>query len=440
MLGCTEPNRRSEREDVTARSESGALRRPSWVPERPSWFAVAVGFASLWAVVTNFARLGYRSTGFDEPYYSLAGWLYVHGDHKAAPNGVRATFDNFEHPPLAKYLFGFAELFAGHPSVMAARAVAALATLGSAVVLGVWIGRTAGRWIGLGAATLVAVLPMSVPGLAFSFGRYAYLDVVAEVFAISSVALAWVWFRRDGQIGWRFAVATGVAVGLATACKENAFLGAIGPIVAGLVLTARQPAVVRERLVQTGAAVVAACLVFLASYAVLGHPVADISYLIRYQTDHARLGHLLAFDGRVAYHPPWWAFLWLAQHGLGAGVSVIVLVCATAALVLRRDRLVLWCATALAGPLVFHMFLARVILPYYWVMWMPALLGLVALGVGELVGLARSADSRLRVAGPALAGVCVAVLMLVSLQATYRTLTQPPPPRKAPPVVNAARH
>ena len=400
---------------------------------------MAVGFVSIWAAVTNLARLGYPSAGFDEPYYALAAWRYVHGDHAAPPAGTVGSFDNFEHPPLAKYLFGFAELFAGHPSVVAARVVAALCTLATAVVLGLWIGSVAGRWTGLGAAALVALLPMSVPGLAFSFGRYAYLDVVAELFAVGAVVLSWYWFRRDGRVGWRFALATGVCVGLATACKENAFLGVIGPVLAGLVLTVRRPALGWQRLLQTAAAIGASALVFVSSYLWLGHPASDISYLLRYQNYHAKVGHLVTFAGRVALHPPWWAFAWFAQHGLGVGVTVVCLVCAVAAMVLRRDQLVLWCVTALAGPLLFHMFIARVTLSFYWVMWMPALLALVALGVAELAGLARSRDVRLRRAGPIAAGLCVALLTVVSLQGTYRTLTKPPPPRKAPPVVNAAR-
>ena len=41
------------------------------------------------------------------------------------------------------------------------------------------------------------------------------------------------------------------------------------------------------------------------------------------------------------------------------------------------------------GPLVFHMVIAPVVLGYYWVMWMPLFLALVALGVGELIGNSR---------------------------------------------------
>ncbi len=399
----------------------------SWrLPVRPSRFTVAVVIASAWAVVANFARLGTSRVAFDEPIYSLAGWRYVHGDHHRPPTTTfPSNFDNFEHAPLAKYLFGLAQLVAGHPSVTADRFVAAMCTLGTAVVLGVWLGRVAGRWIGLGAATLVAVLPMSAQGLPFRFGRYGFLDPVAELFAVASVALSWVWFRRDGRAAWAFAVATGVCVGLATASKENGFLGAVGPVVVGLVVSARRWQTAVERLLQAVAALAASCIVFVISYVGLGHPSDDIRFMLRYQREHANLGHLVEFAGRVAVHPPWWAFLWFVQHGIGAVVCLVCVVCVVAALALRRDRLVSWCVAALAGPLIFHMAIARVVLSFYWVMWMPAFLALVALGVAELARLASSRRKSARIAGPAVAMLCAAVLALASAHDTYQMLTRP---------------
>ena len=87
----------------------------------------------------------------------------------------------------------------------------------------------------------------------------------------------------------------------------------------------------------------------------------------------------------------------------------------------------LWCVAALAGPLVFHLVLARVVLSFYWIMWMPAFLALVALGVAELVRLIRSPGRVVPVAGPLVATSCVVVLATVSVHDTYRMLSRPVP-------------
>jgi hypothetical protein len=398
---------------------------------RPSAFAAAVAIVSGWGAVANLARLGFPGYAVDEPVYAIAAWRYVHGDTGPVPTGQFSNFDNFEHPPLAKYLFGLAELVAGHPSVVADRVVAALCTLATAVVLGVWLGHVAGRWVGLGAAAMVAVLPMSVPvtNVTFRFSRYGFLDPVAELFAVGSVALAWVWFRRVGRAGWVFAIATGVCVGLATASKENGLLGAVGPVVVGLALTARryQRRVAIERLLQALVAVIVSGLVFAATYIGVGGPRDAVPFMLRFEREHPTLGHPVEFAGRITNHPPGWAFLWFAQHGLGAVVSVLCLVCVGAAILLRRDRLVLWCVAALIGPLTFHIAIARVVLSFYWVMWMPAFLALVAIGVGELVGLITSPQTVRRAGGAALAALCVVVLTVSSLHGTYRMLSRPIP-------------
>jgi 4-amino-4-deoxy-L-arabinose transferase-like glycosyltransferase len=395
--------------------------------ERSDGFTIAVALVAAWAAVANLARLGFPETGVDEPVYALAGWRYVHLDTGAPVNQALAGVNNFEHPPLAKYLFGLAELTVGHPSVVAARVVAALCTLGTAVLLGVWLGRAAGRWVGLGAAAMLAVLPMSIPQLPFRFGRYAYLDAVAGLFALASVALAWEWFRRAGRAGWWFAVGTGVGVGLATASKESGFLGAVGPILVGLIISARAWRDLVVRLCQAGVAGVVTCAVFASTLLGLGDPLDMARFIVRYQHEHATLGHRVEFAGRVSFHPPAWAFLWFVQHGLGGVVTVFCLICVAAAVGLRRDRLVLWCVAALAGPLIFHMAVAGVILSFYWVMWMPAFVALVALGAAELVRLARSPRAALGAAAGLTAAASVVVFTAASAHDTYRMLSKTVP-------------
>lgn len=394
---------------------------------RPDGYALALAVVAAWGVLANFARIAYPAVGFDEPFYSIAAWRYVHGDVAPPPTNGLASFDNLEHPPVAKYLFGVAQLLVGHPSVTADRVVAALCTLATAGVLGAWIGRAAGRWIGLAAAALVLTLPMSVPGLPFRFGRYGYLDPVAELFMVAALALSWTWFRRDGRTGWWFAIATGAAIGLASGSKANGFLGTVGPVVLGVALSAREPRVLVRRVLQAGLAAITACAVFFGSYVGLGHPWADIRYMTHFQHVHSVLGHRVLVAGQVYEHPPGWAFLWFAAQGLGLLVSVVCVVCALAAVLLRRDRLVLWCCAGLVGPLVFHMAFAGVILGHYWVMWMPAFLGLVALGGAELVRHRWRRRVPFGVAGVTLGVICICVLLLASLRDTYRMLVLAPP-------------
>ena len=127
----------------------GARRLATW------GFAAAALLTGLWAVFQNFYKLGTAPILADEPTYIETAWRYVHGQvHPVVSSGstLIGTPDNFEHPPLAKYLFGVAQLIDGTPSSLpAARAVCALATVLAGVAVAVWIGRAAGRWIGLGA-------------------------------------------------------------------------------------------------------------------------------------------------------------------------------------------------------------------------------------------------------------------------------------------------
>ena len=389
-------------------------------------FSCAVVVITGWALVANFARIGSSAQTFDEPYYAIAAWRYVHGDDNPPPTGTFSNFDNFEHPPLAKYLFGFAQLFAGHASVVADRVVATLCTLGATALIAVWLGSVAGRWVGLGAAALIALLPMSVPNVPFRFPRYGGLDQVAELFAVASLVLAWTWFHREGRAAWWFAVATGACTGLAAACKENGWLGVVGPVLVGLALTAGDRRAVVIRSLQTLAAVAMAVGAFALTYLGLGHPVGAFRFLLRYQGNQSRIGHRVVFAGRVTDHPPGWAFLWFAQHGIGTFVSILCLVCVVAAIVRRHDRLVLWCLAALVGPLLFHTVIARVVLSYYWVMWMPAFLALVAIGVAELAKLAWSwPPTVVPVGAMVVATLCAAAFLVASLHDTYGTLTKP---------------
>jgi 4-amino-4-deoxy-L-arabinose transferase-like glycosyltransferase len=341
----------------------------------------------------NLYHLGTPPILNDEPTYTVAAQRYLTGNilppvPPSAPDALHFTHDNFEHPPLVKFLFGIAEWLDRDPTSMtAARAVSAAAAMLAALVIAVWIGRVAGRWTGLLAGGLLTVLPEAAGSSLGRFDRFAMLDTTASMFMVFSVVLAWLWAHRTGRAAWIFAAATGVAVGWASGSKENGFLGAVGPVLLmlGTSVAERDRRAILTRLGQTLAACALAVIAFLALYVPFSHPIARIRYLIAFQTSQSNAGHLVGFDGQVTAHPPWWTNLWFAGHAYGSVLTVFLVAAALCAVVLRRDRLVAWCLTALAGPFVFHCFIAHVALSYYWVMWTPFFLTLSALGVAEVV-------------------------------------------------------
>jgi 4-amino-4-deoxy-L-arabinose transferase-like glycosyltransferase len=355
----------------------------------------------LWALIVNFLRLGPSLIMPDEGTYAEAAWRYVQGTVSPAirlsagnTNGplrigvssAQINADNFEHPPLGKWLFGLSQLVAGHQSVTADRTVAAIATLLTGVIIVVWVGRVAGRWTGLLAGAFVVLLPEAVQGSAgLRLGRFGLLDPIAELFVVVYLLLMWEWFRSGRRRAWLFAAVTGLAIGAATASKENGFLAAVVPILIWLAVAWREPRLLGRRLAQTVVAVGAGLVVFVGTYLPFSTPWLRIRYLIDFQLIHSDDGHLIGLAGQVTWHPPWWANLWFAGHGMGAAVTIVVLAFAAVACALRRDRLVGFCLAALVGPVIFHCFIAGVALSFYWTLWMPPLLVLSALGVTESV-------------------------------------------------------
>ncbi|HEV2888417.1 MAG TPA: phospholipid carrier-dependent glycosyltransferase [Jatrophihabitans sp.] len=351
-------------------------------PSTPA-FILSAAIAAVAAVFQNFYQLSRAPILADEALYANISWRYLHWDSLTTAQRSSAL-NNFEHPPLAKMLFGVAELARGQPDINAARAVSASCTVGTALILCLWLGTTINRWAGLLAASMLALIPMSVAPQATRFGRAGMLDPVAGLFMVGSLALGWYWFRHSGWRAWALAIAAGISTGLASASKENGFLGVVVPVGVGLVWSLRPLTTLLVRLLQSLSAVVAAMATFICCYLPFGDPAGRIGYLYRFQSRHSRNGHLVGFDGQLSTHPPWWTNLWFAGHGVGPTLSWAIPLTMLAAVVLRRDRLVAWLVAALVAPLAFHCWLAGVVLPFYWTLWTPAAVALSALGCWEL--------------------------------------------------------
>ncbi|MCU1655880.1 MAG: phospholipid carrier-dependent glycosyltransferase [Pseudonocardiales bacterium] len=424
-------------------SEPGGLRfAPVYAWARTARaFPIGVVVA-FWTVFQNFWNLSRPSSLVDEVGYARSGaWYMHHGMPSSVFGGRLPAILNLEHPPLAKLMFGLAQIVFGSASITSDRIVAATCTVAAAAIAAVWIARIAGPWTGLLAGALIGLLPMSVTPQLVRFGRDGMLDPVACAFVVAYLAILWEWWRQPARTrrAWVLAALGGAAVGLATASKENGFLAAVVPIVL-VVAVARGAAAVRA--LQALTAVVVAGAVFMASYLPLGDPISGIRYLVHFQTRHSAAGHIVFVDGHYTLHQPWWANFWFAEQGLGAPATVAVLGTAIAAVVLRRDQIVAWCLAALVGPVVFHCVLASVTLPFYWAMWMPPLLVLSALGVVELVRRASAASwpGVVRL-GSVAAAVAAAVLFAVAgvgQTGTVATLRREGP--DAVPAVRATLH
>lgn len=138
-----------------------------------------------------------------------------------------------------------------------------------------------------------------------------------------------------------------------------------------------------------------------------------------------RSRHLIGYAGRVTAHPAWWANLWFAWHSLGPRLVSTILASAAVAVIVRRDRLVAWCLAALAEPFVFHCVIAGNALPFYWVLWMPAVIALSAVGIRELVGASVLFHDRWPQLLAMTSALAVAILLVAAPSETIRVATAP---------------
>ena len=369
------------------------------VAPRPLLLGAVAALGALAAFVAFF-RLGVASWLSDELYYRDAAQAYMRGDFSV----------NRENTMLAKYTVGVVQEVFGD-SRIAVRAPAALAGLLTGVVL-LLAGRRIGGWpAGLIAFALWCFLPRPEVVGDFDVGRiqierYFRLEVFLGLFVALALYAAWRWSEKGS---WRWAVAAGVSVGLATASKAPGILVLPAVMLAGLLA---QP-LGRRSLLQAAAVALLAILTLLVTYIPLGtdgfDAISDMFYV-----DDLRNNDIttpFVFFGRLYENPPWWANLWWQWHSLGPAAAVAVGVCVAAAPFLLPRRILIVLGTALAVPLVFFLFRLNYALPYYYYAWQPQLLLLCALSLAAAV----------RRGGPLRAGAAVvAVPLLVAALGTVR--------------------
>ena len=348
------------------------------------------------ALLSGFAhlhRLGATTALLDELTYQRSG-VDALGGTATAP----------AQPYLARLLFGAAQAVLGE-GLPAARAVSAVASIATGLVLVALGRRMAGWWAGIGAFALWSVLPQATRApdgslTMVKLGRSALLEPVMALFVVLAV-LAGLRWAASGR--WPDAAWTGVALGAAVASKPTAAL--VAPVLAGVVAVSR--GATRRTVVQTATASVAAVATFLLTYLPLGAEAPEaLRFLVAYQgQEHAAAGHPVIVAGEVHPRAPWWSFAWWQWRSTGSAALAALLAAAVAAVALLPRRDVRATAAAAAVPFLALSALARFGLPHYVHLWQP-LLALLA-GVGVTALLRRGGAARLT--GVALAGVLAVV-------------------------------
>ena len=349
------------------------------MPGRELFTGIVIGLAALSA---GLWRISAASIRVDEPAYASAGAAYLDGDFT----------QNLEHPPVAKYLFGLAQLVLGD-GIDSARVASALASVVIALVLWRLGSRMFGAAAGVAAAALWVALPRSissneVPAPGDRLERFAYLEPVTAMFMAIALWFGWRLNSRPGRLdrtAWPDVVGLGAAVGLATGSKLSGVAVAF-PIGVYLLATGG-----RRMVAPLGAAAAVSVATFGAVYLPFGRAAGDaLSYMFRFQGEHAESGHLIFVRGQPTLDPPWYTELWyhFDADGLWLTAATVGLVCVAFADPKRR-REVAYAFAAVAGIYLF-LSLLPVQLPHYrYVVWPPLMLVMAAGAVSVFDSVAR---------------------------------------------------
>ncbi|WP_440708081.1 glycosyltransferase family 39 protein [Herbiconiux sp. YIM B11900] len=332
----------------------------------------ALSLATLgWGLYQSFWNLGAANLNADEPIYREAGWAYVHGDFAL----------NREHPPVAKYLIGLAQLVFGHGELGPRIAAASTVVLGAAILY-LWLRLEIGRAGALFAAGAWMLLPHGVSS-GVRLDRFGLLEPFMVFFAIAAFASAWRWFRTRS---WWWLVLSAVAMALSVGSKVSTAVTI--PAILLLPLLAKR---IRDTLLGAVVFVAVFGAVFVLAYLPMGIRSA-LTSMLQMQSAHDAAGHLVVVAGVATAFPPWWANLLFSVEGMGIAAS-LMLVIGTGAAFFRRPpglALPLYIGTALALLLVFYLVVSRVALTHYYYAWVWLLCVLAGIGVSVLLGRRRS--------------------------------------------------
>ena len=378
----------------------------------PRHGVAALAAVGLIGVASASWRIGTADWKLDEDAYAQAGWVLVH----------QGVDPNLGHPPLAKLVFGAAQVVLGR-NVTAVRTVSGIGLLVAMAVLFAFGRSIAGWWTGVAAAGLYAVLPRSMVVGSWRVAdlridRYGMLEAVAGPLLIAGLWLGWRWIERAG---WRAAGGAGVLIGLAGAAKLNALAALLPVLVVGAALCWRRRHLARDLGVLAATAVVG----FLLPFAVFGSRMFhQVDQTLRFPAERARSGHLLVLGASVYDRSPWWAHLryqWDADGPLLVAAVVVGLGLAVAS---RRRPAVAYLLAAVA-TLVLTAMASPVALPHYRQIWVAPVVLLLAIGIVEPLEAVAAAPKGERHIGarPAVAGLVALVLVGAGLLLLVQTLT-----------------
>lgn len=343
-----------------------------------SWGAVLERFQREWpgfgaagaTLLLGLWRLDVPTPHFDEPLYVAVGRRYLNGDLN----------HTLEHPPVATYAFGVAQLLFGD-GIPSAR-LASLAA-GAVTTFLVWllVSRLVSHNIAGFAALVWACLPQSLSAgeVATIIERpetVAFLESITTMFMVAAV---WAGVRALSDERWRWVVAVGVFVGLATATKLTGAL--VGPpIVVALWLTRRS----RLSLFQGAAAAGISLVTWAFAYAPYGR-AANEAWVTLWDATiaHMEAGHRQYVAGAVYDNPPWWTPFWhhLDADGLLLSAVLVVLILSSAPR-WRRPEVALVAGSA--AVVVAALCLSSIQLRHYRLVVLPLLFVLAVVGAQVL--------------------------------------------------------
>jgi 4-amino-4-deoxy-L-arabinose transferase-like glycosyltransferase len=403
-----------DREDV---SETGAAPRldvstrdDDRLPARSPFGVLLLVGVLVASAFVHLYNLRAGDGAVDEDAYTRAGWAYVHGHFSS----------HLEAPPLAQLLFGYAQEVFGH-NVTSARLVSAFAGLVTLVVLAVWAHRLGGLVAAIAAAALWGLLRhAAVMGGWSTVGprveRLALLDPVATCLVALALWAGWE-ARRARSSPW--AALAGLATGWAATAKAPGIL--IAPVVLVAITWVRE---VRRALtaawLRAAAFITAGVAAVATVYVRFGwhDTVHQIRYMLHFQRAEGARGHPIIIGDVVYGRAPWWAGLRFMTDGLGRPGTFLLLGLAAVGVCSRPKGAA---AYGVAAATVTYLGIAAtgLMLPHYYVIWLPGLVLAGALGTRALVDAALRSPAR-----PVLVPAAVVVLLALVSTAVIAVATE----------------